>query len=177
MFIGGFSHQPNVDAVLSFVREVWPRIQARGFEDRFIVAGSNVPSEIAALASDKIKVRGYVADLASLFNPIRLSIAPLRYGAGAKGKIVSSLSYGVPVVASSIAAEGMQPRHKKNILVADDPDVMADQIVRLYGDAGLWLQLSLNGFEAFHTKFSEASGTAKVLAIFDGLMSGSQADA
>jgi hypothetical protein len=72
------------------------------------------------------------------------------------GKIVSSLSYGVPVVASSIAAEGMQLRHKKNILVADDPDVMADQIVRLYGDAGLWLQLSLNGFEAFHTKFSEA---------------------
>ncbi len=71
-------------------------------------------------------------------------------------------------MASSIAAEGMQLRHKKNILVADDPDVMADQIVRLYGDAGLWLQLSLNGFEAFHTKFSEASGTAKVLAIFDG---------
>ncbi len=169
LFIGGYAHLPNVDAVLWFVREVWPRIQAKGYVDRFIIAGSNVPAEIAALASDRIEVRGHVADLASLFGASRLSVAPLRYGAGIKGKIVSSLSYGVPVVASSVAAEGMSLRHEEDILVADDPDLMADQIVRLYNDADLWLRLSSNGYEAFRNTFSEATGKTKVLAVFDSL--------
>ncbi len=170
LFIGGYRHRPNVDAVLWFVREVWPRIQAKGFPDRFIIAGSHIPDEIAALASDKINVRGDVADIASLFNACRLSVAPLRYGAGIKGKIVTSLSYGVPVVASSIAAEGMKLRHKENILLADDPDLMAEEIVRLYADANLWLRLSSNGYEAFYSNFSEDSGAGKVLAVFEGLL-------
>ena len=82
LFIGGYEHLPNVDAVQWFVREVWPRILAKGFPDRFIIAGSKVPDEIAALASGQIDVRGYVEDLAPLFEACRLSIAPLRYGAG-----------------------------------------------------------------------------------------------
>jgi glycosyltransferase involved in cell wall biosynthesis len=169
LFVGAYAFLPNVDAVLWFVREVWPRIQAKGYVDRFIIAGSNVPGEIAVLASDRIDVLGHVADLASLFNACRLSIAPLRYGAGIKGKIVSSLSYGVPVVASSVAVEGMSLRHEEDILIADDPDLMADQIVRLYGDTDLWLRLSSNGYEAFRNKFSEALGKTKVVAVFDGL--------
>jgi O-antigen biosynthesis protein len=169
LFIGGYAHPPNVDAVLWFVREVWPRIQEKGYQDRFIIAGSNLPSEIAVLASDRIEVRGHVIDLGSLFNTCRLSIAPLRYGAGIKGKIVSSLSYGVPVVASSVAAEGMSLRHEEDVLVADDPDLMADQIVRLYNDANLWLRLSSNGYDAFRNTFSEATGKTKVIAVFDSL--------
>ena len=170
MFIGGYAHRPNVDAVLWFVRHVWPLIQAKGFSDRFIVAGSNMPSEVAALASERIDVRGHVANLGTLFNSCRLSIAPLRFGAGIKGKIVSSLSYGVPVVSSSIGVEGMGLRHEKNILVADSPDEMAHQIVRLYEDPQLWLRLAANGYDAFHAKFSEASGAPKVLAVFDDLL-------
>lgn len=170
LFIGGFGHSPNIDAVLWFVSEVWPRVQAKGFPDRFIVVGSNLPGEIASLASDRIEVRGHVADLAPLFDSCRLSIAPLRYGGGVKGKIVTSLSYGVPVVATSVAAEGMGLRHGENILIADDPDEMADHIVRLYADADLWGRLSSNGYEAFHSKFSEASGAPKVVAVFDRLV-------
>ena len=90
-----------------FVREVWPVLQSKGFPHRFIIAGSHVPADVAALASDNIEVRGYVDDLALLFSTCRISVAPLRYGGGIKGKIVSSLSYGVPVVATSIAAEGI----------------------------------------------------------------------
>jgi glycosyltransferase involved in cell wall biosynthesis len=170
VFIGGYAHQPNVDAVLWFVRDVWPRVLAKGFADRFVIAGSRMPSEIAALASDRIEARGYVADLASLFDACRLSIAPLRYGGGSKGKIVSSLSYGVPVVATSIAVEGMGLRHEENVLVADSPDAIADTIVRLYADPDLWSRLSLGGTEAFHSTFSEVSGVPKVLGVFDGLV-------
>jgi glycosyltransferase involved in cell wall biosynthesis len=159
-----------VDAVQWFVRDVWPIVQLTGFPHRFIIAGSKMPDEIAALASDKIEVRGYVEDLARLFATCRLSIAPLRYGAGIKGKIVTSLSYGVPVVATSIAAEGTDLQHDETILVADAPDVMADQIMRLYDDADLWQQLSVNGHQAFQDKFSLTAGAHKVLAVVDALV-------
>jgi hypothetical protein len=77
------------------------------------------------------------------------------------------------VVGTSIAAEGMGLRHEENILVADKPRAMANEIVRLYGDADLWQRLSSNGYTAFLDKFSEASGGPRLLAVFDGLMTGS----
>jgi glycosyltransferase involved in cell wall biosynthesis len=170
LFIGGYEHIPNVDAVRWFVSEVWPILQSRRFPSRFIIAGSKVPDDIAALASDKIEVRGYIEDLAPLFASCRLSVAPLRYGAGIKGKIVTSLSYGVPVVATSIAAEGADLLHDETILIADTPDEMADQIMRLYDDVHLWQRLSANGYQAFQDKFSLAAGALKVLAVVDGLV-------
>jgi glycosyltransferase involved in cell wall biosynthesis len=170
LFIGGYEHLPNVDAVHWFVREVWPIIQSRGFPHRFLIVGSKVPDDIAALASDKIDVRGYVDELEPLFACCRLSIAPLRYGAGIKGKIVTSFSYGVPVVATSIAAEGADLRHDENILVADAPDAMADQVMRLYADADLWQRLSANGYRAFQDQFSLTVGAPKVLAVLDALL-------
>jgi glycosyltransferase involved in cell wall biosynthesis len=170
LFIGGYNHPPNVDAVQWFVREVWPLLQARGFPHRLIIAGSNVPDNIAALASDKIVVRGYVENLAQLFAACRLSIAPLRYGAGIKGKVVTSLSYGVPVVATSIAAEGAGLRHGENILIADTAEAMADQLIRLYDDADLWQRLSENAYQAFQNNFSQAAGAQKVLDVVNGLI-------
>jgi glycosyltransferase involved in cell wall biosynthesis len=170
VFIGGFNHLPNADAVEWFVHEVWPLLQARGFQHRFIIAGSRLPDRIAALASDKIEVRGYVENLAQLFAACRLSIAPLRFGAGIKGKVVTSLSYGVPVVASSIAAEGSGLRHGENILIADTADTMADQLMRLYDDADLWQRLSENGYQAFRNKFSQAAGAQKMLDVVNGLI-------
>ena len=172
LFIGGFDHAPNVDAVLWFVREVWPRVLARGFGDTFIIAGSAMPQAITALASERIEIRGHVPELAPLFGACRMSIAPLRYGGGIKGKIVSSLSYGVPVVATSIAAEGMGLRHGDDILIADDPDDIAERIAALYGDADLWTRLAANGYAAFTEKFSEAAGAAKIVRVFDGLLPG-----
>ena len=170
LFIGGFEHLPNVDAVRWFVNEVWPLIQSRPSLGRFIIAGSKMPEGIAALASNKIEVRGYVEDLASLFASCRLSVAPLRYGAGIKGKVVTSLSYRVPVVATSIAAEGTDLRHNESILIADTPDAMAEQILRLYDDIHLWQRLSANGHQAFHDRFSLTAGADKVLAVIDGLL-------
>jgi len=170
LFIGSYEHPPNVDAVLWFVREVWPAIQSRGFAHRFIIAGSKPPDEIAALASDKIAVIGHVGDLGTLFAACRLSVAPLRYGGGIKGKIVTSLSYGLPVVATSIAAEGMGLSHEQDILLADAADAMADQIMRLYDDPDLWQRLSSNGCQAFQDKFSLTAGAGKVLAVLEGLL-------
>lgn len=170
VFIGGYLHRPNVDAMLWFCREVWPLVLRRGFSGRLIVTGSDVPAELSALASETIEIRGYVADLATLFDSSRLSVAPLRYGGGIKGKIVSSLSYGVPVVATSIGAEGMGLRDERDILIADEPDAIADQIVRLYDDPRLWRRLSRNGYEQFVRRFSERAGSKMILALADRLV-------
>ncbi len=170
VFIGSYPHTPNVDAVHWFVREVWPLLQARHFAHRFVIAGSNMPEDIAALSADTIEVRGYVKDLAALFARCRISVAPLRYGAGIKGKIVSSLSHGVPVVATRVAAEGMELRAGEEILVADHPTAMADQIEHLCRDAELWRRLSDNGYKAFQRRFSIQAGERAVLDVVDGLV-------
>jgi glycosyltransferase involved in cell wall biosynthesis len=170
VFIGGFEHPPNADAVLWFVRDIWPRLLSTGFPDPLILVGSKMPEEIRALASDTIEVRGYVADLAPVFAACRLSVAPLRFGGGVKGKIVTSLSHGVPVVATSVAAEGMGLRREQDILVADTPDGTVEQIRRLYDDPTLWRRLSSNGLRAFQETFSLDAGAGKFLAVVDGLI-------
>ena len=154
VFIGGFAHPPNADAVKYFVSEVWPLLRDTGFSEHFIIAGSYVPDEIAALASDNIIVRGFVEDLSDIFGKCRLSVAPLRYGAGVKGKVVTSLSYGVPCVATKIAAEGSGLVHNENILVADDAGKMAGMIRTLCTDQRLWEKLSQSGLSYCEEKFS-----------------------
>jgi len=170
LFIGGYEHPPNVDAAQWLARDIWPKVPATGIADPLILVGSKMPEEITALASDSIEVRGYVPDLAQLFATCRMSIAPLRYGGGVKGKIVTSLSYGVPVVATSVAAEGMGLRRDQDILVADEPDAIVEEIRRLCDDPALWRRLSANGLQAFQEKFSLAAGADRFLAVVDGLL-------
>lgn len=171
LFIGGYEHRPNVDAMTWFVSEVWPCVRLRRLPERLIIAGSKVPDGVAALASQDIEIRGYVDDLAATFAACKLSIAPLRYGGGIKGKIVTSLSYGVPVVATSVAAEGMGLVHEEHVLVADEPAAFADQIARLCADTALWQRLAANGRRFFMDNFSLQAGTARIREAFDELAS------
>ena len=145
VFIGGFSHPPNVDAVKYFIAHVWPDLRAANFPGKFIIAGSNMPDEIKALAADDVITLGYVPDLAGLFDACRLTVAPLRYGAGLKGKVISSLSHGVPCVASSVAVEGSGFANGVHLLVEDEPTGMARAICRLYEDQRSWEALSEAG--------------------------------
>jgi glycosyltransferase involved in cell wall biosynthesis len=128
--------------VLFFVKNIWPHLRAAGFSGRFVIAGSQMPDEIKTLASEEIVVRGYIPDLSDLFDSCRLSVAPLRYGAGMKGKVITSLSYGVPCVATSMAVEGSGLVAGKDILVEDDPKQMAELIRKAYDDKSLWEKLS-----------------------------------
>ncbi len=166
VFIGGFEHGPNVDAVQWFVAEVMPRLQARGFTGQFVVVGSNMPPEIRALARPGVIIRGFVDDLEELFSEIRLSVAPLRYGAGLKGKIITSLSYGVPVVATTVAVEGGSFSHDVDVLVADKPDELAESIMRVYEDVELWEQISRAGYRHFKEKFSVETVACKLAKLF-----------
>jgi glycosyltransferase involved in cell wall biosynthesis len=141
--------------VVYFAREILPGLRQHLPGLRFFALGSNPPSEIKALQCEYIEVPGYQADIAPYFNACRLMVAPLRYGAGIKGKLGTSFSYGLPVVASSVAAEGMGLQHRRELLIADTPEDFIKAVAELYTGKALWEQLSAAGRRALRERFSE----------------------
>ena len=117
-----------------------------------------MPATIRALAASDFVVTGYVPDVAPFFTGCRVSIAPLRYGAGVKGKVNLAMSYGLPVVATSPSVEGMHLVPGEDVLVADDAEAFAAAIERLYRDEALWSRLSANGVENIRRHFLARRG-------------------
>jgi GT2 family glycosyltransferase/glycosyltransferase involved in cell wall biosynthesis len=169
VFVGGFRHPPNVDAVQWFVSEVFPRIRARLPGVRFHCIGSDVPAFIQALSGQPdVEIHGYVADLAPYMDGARIAVAPLRFGAGVKGKINLSMAHGQPVVATTCASEGMHLRDGDNVLVADTAEGFADAVIRLYDDPMLWQRLADNGRVNVEQHFSLDAGRAVVRRVLLG---------
>ena len=155
VFVGGFRHPPNVDAVRWFAGAVFPLVRQRLPEVRFHCIGGDVPEEIAALATlDGVAVHGHVTDISPYMDGARVAVAPLRYGAGVKGKVNLSMAHGQPVVATACAVEGMHLRAGEDVLVADDAAGFADAVIRAYGDEALWQKLSANGLRNVERHFS-----------------------
>ena len=109
------------------------------------IVGSHPPPEVQALASPLVDVAGWVEDLQPLLDGARLMVAPLRYGAGMKGKITQALAVGLPVVTTPIGAEGLESEDEDCMLIADDPQELAAHVVRAYRDNELWWRLSNAG--------------------------------
>ena len=154
VFIGGFRHPPNTDAVLWYAREILPRVRDKLPGVKTYIVGSDVPPTITKLAARDFVITGYVPDIAPYFTTCRVSISPLRYGAGVKGKINLAMSYGVPVVATTSSIEGMYLTAGVDVLTGDDPDAFADAVVRVYNDEQLWRALAEGGRENVRSHFS-----------------------
>jgi GT2 family glycosyltransferase/glycosyltransferase involved in cell wall biosynthesis len=176
MFLGGFGHPPNTDAVLWLAGEILPRVRAKLPAVKLYVVGNNPPEAVRALAGDAIEVTGYVADLDPYLRRVRMTVAPLRYGAGVKGKINMSLAHGVPAVATSMAVEGMHLHHEREVLVADDAVAFADSIVRLYDDESLWQTLSAKGVAHTEKHFSFAAALTSINESLGELLPGMHQD-
>jgi GT2 family glycosyltransferase/glycosyltransferase involved in cell wall biosynthesis len=166
LFIGSFQHSPNVDAVLFFVQEIFPLIRLRLREAKFYIIGDNPPPEIVALADDRIVVTGLQRDARPLFDRVKLSVAPLRFGAGVKGKINQSMGFGVPVVATSVAVDGTDLRDREEILVADKPEDFAQAMIDLYQSEKLWNRLVENGIRKTRALYSPDSARKKLEFLF-----------
>jgi GT2 family glycosyltransferase len=142
LFLGGYDHLPNVDAVLWFVKEILPRVREKLPEVTFTVAGSHPPPEILLLQNEGIRVTGYIPDLGPIFEKSRVFVAPLRFGAGVKGKIITSIVYNVPVVTTGIGNEGFDLSDGQEALIADAPEAFAAKVVELYSNKALWERLA-----------------------------------
>ena len=138
LFVGGFDHEPNLDGILWLVENIWPRVLESVADAHLSIVGSRPRPEILALNEVQgVEVRGYVSDseLAQLLRQTAVSIAPLRYGAGMKGKVVEALAAGLAVVTTTVGAQGLGAVAGEHLLIANEPDAFAQCVVELLGDA------------------------------------------
>jgi glycosyltransferase involved in cell wall biosynthesis len=156
LYLGGLLWPPNVEGVLWFARQVWPLVQQQVPHATFTIAGKNPPPSIQALATSdfqpsnlnlepKIHVTGYVPDPQPYLENAAVFIVPLFSGSGMRVKIVDAWRWGLPVVSTSIGAEGIQYQDGENILIADDPQSFAGAVIRLLTEPDLNQSLRING--------------------------------
>jgi len=169
IFVGSFPHHPNIDGMAYFYEEIYPLLKAKLPDVKITIIGSDPPDWLKQAGTNHLIVTDYVPDIAPYFNHCRLSIAPLRYGAGVKGKVLLSMGYGVPVVASSIASEGIPVVDGRDMLLADTSENFGEAIVELYNNEALWNQISTNGLEIIDQHFSFAVARQALMNLFDRL--------
>lgn len=160
LFVGGFEHPPNVDAVVWAAREIMPLVRRTCPEAVLHVVGSNPTDEVRALEGPGVRVRGWVADLEPEYAAARVTLAPLRFGAGVKGKVGESLALGVPVVGTPIAAEGMHLRPGEQVLIGEDAESLAEGVRALLEDDELWTRLSGAGKASVAGQFGPEASVA-----------------
>jgi glycosyltransferase involved in cell wall biosynthesis len=136
LFVGGFLHKPNVDAMLWFCEQILPKIIESLPDVQLYIAGADMPRAVLALEGKNVTIKGRLSDeeLAELYEHCRLAVIPLRYGAGVKGKLVEALHRGLPVISTSIGTEGL-PEITDCIKNTDDASAFADKVIELYGDS------------------------------------------
>lgn len=156
IYVGGFGHPPNVDAVLWFGTEVFPKVLEKYPDLKWHVVGNRVTEEIYALQSDNIIIEGFINDeeLHKMYQNCRLDIVPLRVGAGVKGKVVEAAYYQIPLITTSIGAEGLDAS-MGNMVICDEAQEMADTIIQLYEDYDKLENMSKCGVKFIEKYFTE----------------------
>ncbi|MGH3825174.1 MAG: glycosyltransferase [Pseudonocardiaceae bacterium] len=167
LFVGSFDHLPNRDAARWMAREVLPLVHRHHPGTVLHVVGSNPSPDVLGLASDTVEVHGWVADLVPLHQRCRLSVAPLRFGAGVKGKVGESMAAGLPTVCTPVAVEGMGLVDGQDVLVAADTAGFAERVVALLDDDALWCRLSEAGTHAIVERFGPAVASTALQDVLD----------
>ncbi|RZK26906.1 MAG: glycosyltransferase [Flavobacterium sp.] len=150
LFIGGYKHDPNIDAARWLVNEIMPKIWQKNPSIQLTLLGSDPTDELLGFQSPNIIVPGYIHDVAPYFNSNKIFIAPLRYGAGMKGKIGQSLEFGLPVISTDIGVEGMDLQNEKDVLVANTTTEFVDKVLHLYESEELWNRIRSNSIAAIN---------------------------
>lgn len=155
MFVGNFLHQPNWDAVQYLKKDIWPELSKKLPKVNLHIYGSHAAAKHLQLSNPKQRflVHGYVEDLNAVMQNARLLLAPLRFGAGQKGKIVNAMENGLPNVTTPIGAEGMQLDLPWAGSIAEKTADILDQTVALYSNKTLWQEAQNNGFTLLKKQF------------------------
>jgi len=153
VFVGGYAHAPNEDGAVWFAREAWPIIRAQAPGLRLVLAGADPGRSLRELECDDIVVPGRISEAAllELYAGARLAIAPLRFGAGVKGKVVEAMRHGVPCVTTTVGAQGLEDAGC--LRVADSADGFAALALSLLDDAA-WREASREGQAYVRARFS-----------------------
>lgn len=171
LFVGGFRHQPNVEALEYFVEQILPKIKMHFPEINIKVVGSGLDiALVKLLTSIGVDYLGRVDDLGEIYRQSRVVIAPLVSGGGKKGKIGEALSFGLPVVTTSIGAEGFDFENEKDAFVSDNPEVFASYVLALQNDKDLWEKVSLMAYNYAKSNLGSFAFRKKLQRIIEKAM-------
>lgn len=171
LFVGNFHHHPNVDAMVYFCEDILPLIRHEAPDVRLTIVGSSPPEPVKNLAGDAVSVLGYVPDLEPLLQKSDISIAPLRYGGGIKGKISEAMAHGLPVVTTSVGTEGFGLSPGENVLVGDTPTAFAEAVVRLITDRQLYDRLRRAAWAFVNERYSVSAVSRQIQHVLGSLES------
>lgn len=175
VFIGNFLHEPNWDAVQYLKSTVWPLIHKQLSDAKMLIYGAYPSQKVLELNHPKsnFHIMGRAESAAEVIKKAKVMLAPLRFGAGIKGKLIEAMEYGTPSVTTSIGAEGMQMDGLWNSFIVDNPADFAHHAIELYKDENLWRDAQKNGVQLLKNKFAEnlykESFIAMVLNLKDNL--------
>lgn len=172
LFVGGFVHQPNVDAVEFFCREIMPLVRRRVPGIHLYVVGDSPPEHIRKMAAPDVSILGFVPKTTPFLDKCMVSVAPLRYGAGLKGKVGEALAAGLPLVTTSVGAQGMDLVSGKVAFVTDAPGDFAAAVVRLLEEPDLWEACSINGLRFMEMNFGYEAVAGSLRSHLQTLISG-----
>jgi O-antigen biosynthesis protein len=162
LFVGGFGHPPNLQAVRFFASEVTPLLREGLPEVALEVVGSQPPPDLIRMSGPNLRVVGQLPDLQPAFDRARIFVAPLLAGAGMKGKVLEAMAQGAAMVLSPVAAEGTGLVDGTDCLIADKPQAWAEAVTRLYTDADLWRRLGDAAQHAARSRFSFDAGVRRM---------------
>ena len=166
LFLANFDNPANRDASDWMLAEIWPRIRAQIPAAELALVGNNLPADLGATEKGVVRV-GYVADLDPIFAKCRVALSPVRFGTGIKTKNLSALAHGVPLVTTTVGADGMALRHNETALIADAPREFAEAATRIYLDESTWSTLARQGREHILVYFSEQRMQEAVRALIE----------
>jgi GT2 family glycosyltransferase/glycosyltransferase involved in cell wall biosynthesis len=168
VFVGNYQHVPNTDAARWAATEIMPVVRRSVPDATLQLVGAHMPPEIERLAGPGVEAPGWMPDIAPCYRQARAVIAPLRFGAGVKGKIAEAIEFGVPVIATTVAIEGMDLVDGADVLVADDAEAFAAACVELLVDDELWRRLAAHGQASLAKQFSPA----RAREVFESIIRG-----
>jgi polysaccharide biosynthesis protein PslH len=176
LHLGTMFWPPNVEGVLWFAEAVLPQVLAELPEARFVVAGKDPPASVRALAKaesplqGRVEVTGYVADPTPLLSQSGVFVVPLKAGGGMRVKVIDAWQWGIPIVSTTLGAEGIDTRPGENILLADEPEAFAAAVVRLLTDRELARRLRQNGRRWVEERYNWRTVYSRLDPIYESLL-------
>jgi O-antigen biosynthesis protein len=167
VFVGGYRHTPNVDAARWLVEEIMPLVWKSVPDVQVSLVGSHITDEVRRLAGPRVWTMGYVPDVQVMYEQCLLSVAPLRYGAGVKGKVLEAFAAGLPCVMTPCAAEGIPTEGPLGELVCEDAASFAAMIVALHADRSRADRLAQAGLAMITSHCSAEVVDAAIAAAID----------
>ena len=156
LYVGTLNWEANIDGLLWFIQEIWPKVLQRDSEIKLDIVGGNPDERIvqACQLQNNIRLLGFVDDLEQCFVDSRVFIAPLRFGSGIKVKVLNSMCRGLPIVTTSVGAEGIAVKNMVHMVIADTVEGYFDGIIQLMNDMALWNKIEENSRKIVIEKYT-----------------------